>query len=253
MSEEVKEAQDKPLWEQQGYTSVEEMYADLQEQNADLRGKGAAERARADSLEKELGSASVPTVPTFDQKAYEEDPQGYLEKHQKDLETYRVASEEGPKKVTKATLNATANSVLAEAVEKGYDKIMVQSVMRSMVSQEPEKGNLLNSPDGIRELGKQAMEKLKAQMKPLHTPTGGDEGDELEENEVAKEVPNEHRDRPGRSSAGAKRSTPKQSEVDRLADEISTGVTEKRLYGADLVGKVIDQNLAHLGVERPKK
>ena len=245
MSEEDREAQDKPLWEQHGFDSVEDMYASI---TSDTKG----EKIRADALEAQLGAPNVPTFPEFNQKAYEADPTTYLASHQKELDKYREAVKEGTGKVSKPVLEATLKSVLAVAVEKGYDEDVVQGTIRSMVRRDEKLAALLDTPDGLRELGKLAMEKLKAQTSTLPDDDGEGDDDGQEDNEMAN-VPPEHRDAKGRSSAGQRQSTPKTSEVDRLTGEIATHVTEKKGVNADLVGLVIEQNLAHLGVEKPGK
>jgi hypothetical protein len=255
VSEEEKEAQDKPIWEQKGYPSAEAMYEELMADN-----KG--EKARADSLQEELGTANVPVFPTFNKDKYEADPEGYLETHQRELAKYQEAIKDGPKKASAATLKAEVNSVLARAGEKGYDKAVIHALMRSMVQADPTLGDKLQSQEGIRELGNLAMEKLKAQTAPppVDDPLDDDLDDDLldddeagqEDRNMPDRVPAEHRDRRGRSSQGARRSTPKQSEVDRLAEEVRESAM-KRGPSADLVGLVIEQNLAHLGVEKPKK
>jgi hypothetical protein len=241
---EDKEAQDKPLWEQQGYSSADEAFNAMMDANV-------AEKARADALEKELGTPKAPEFPVFDKDAYENDPVGYVEQHQSELERYKEATKDGPAKISKSVLNATLQSVLALATQKGYDEDVVQGTIRSMVRRDSSLAGKLETPDGLRELGKLAMEKLKAQI-PKPVVNKGDE-DDTEDDEMADKVPTEHRDRPGRSSAGARQSTPKSSEVDRLSAEIETHVSTGRGVNADLVGLIIEKNLAQLGVERPKK
>jgi len=243
VSVEDKEAQDKPLWEQQGYSSADEAFNAMMDANV-------AEKARADALEQELGTPNVPEFPTFDKDAYEKDPESYSKQHQSDLERYREATKDGPVKVSKSVLNATLQSVLALANQRGYDEDVVQGTIRSMVRRDTSLAAKLETPEGLRELGDKAMEKLKAQAP---TPVVDDSEGELEDDEMADKVPTEHRDRPGRSSAGARQSTPKTSEVDRLETEIATHVNEGKGVTADLVGMVIEKNLAQLGVERPKK
>lgn len=254
MSEEEKVVQDnEPLWKKQGFESPEAAFEAISQQNEDLKGQSVAEKARADTLERELGKGSTPQMPVWDDAAYEEDPSGYSKSYQSKVKAYENAKQAGTERVSKATLEATLNSVLARATEKGYDEDVMQGVIRSMVRKDPSKRSLLDSPDGIRELGKQAMEKLQGQRSPQQKKKSEVDDDGTEDGEMGDRVPKEHQDRPGRASTGPRQSTPRTSEVERLSQEIATGVTERKLRGADLVGKVIEQNLAHLGVEKPKR
>lgn len=245
MSQEEKEAQDKPLWEEQGYDSVDDMYAAMSE---DLD----AQKARADSLETVIVTAPTPTYPAFDSVAYAENPEEYAASHKKALDSYEAAVKAGPQKASAAILEATLNSELARASKKGYDSDVVQGIIRSMVKGEPSLAEKLNSVEGLKELAGKAVEKLKAHT-PSPLPEVDGEGEEDDEDKRMAHVPTEHKDRPGQSSARARQSTPKQSEVERLDGEIKAHIESKKGVGKDLVQLTIERNLAQLGIDKPKK
>lgn len=244
MSNGEKEAQDKPLWEQKGYESEEALYAEIM-------GDAAAEKARADSLEAVVSTTPTPTYPEFDKAAFDEKPEEYSAAYKKKLDTYESTVKGGPAKATAVILEATLNSELARAEEKGYDKDVVQGIIRSMVKGDPALRAKLDSPTGLKELTTKAMEKLKAHTPSPPTNEGNGEEDD-EDKPMVDGVPPEHKDKPGRSSVGARQSTPKQSEVERLDSEIKTHIKDKRGVGADLVQLTIERNLAQLGIAKPK-
>jgi hypothetical protein len=198
VSEKEERAQDKPktFWEEKGFSSVEEMYAALNEDKA-------VADARARALEGSMGVPKPPVRPKFDKEAYENDPEGYTAKYEKALERYEEDLKTAPTVANKAALNAAVAGVLERSKQRGLDSDIVHATMKSMVANDPSMAGRLNSPSGIEELGNLAMEKLKAQMAPPPAPKEEHEVDEDEDELMGKGVPPEHKDSPGRSSQEA--------------------------------------------------
>lgn len=150
----------KPLWEQKGYASADDALIEA------IMSKAEA-NALVDAKEKEKAAApKPPRPPKWDKKAYDEDGDAYAAAFQQEVADYSAKVQEfaTTKPTSQAEIAAAAQGVLAVAEFMGFNRQAVEYVMLDM-AKDPQYASLASTPQGVRDLGKLAMENIKTGFK----------------------------------------------------------------------------------------
>lgn len=232
LEEEEKEKQDDtpppPVWEQKGFASLEDLIKHLEEE------KESATSRAATAEEALIGQRPEVKKPTFNQAEYDEDPEGYSKKFNKEVEEFLTKSTE-PVSYPERVLNSAVEEILSKGDEKGYSRHVLYGTLQSIAKGSTENQMLVRTPDGIRTLGAQALKEM--------------------ENMVARkgdEAPADHKQPKGGSPSGTKQSKPKESEVERLDKEIAEKVKEGGKVD-EVITLTLQRNAARLRKERGEK
>lgn len=193
-AEEGKE--EKPVWEKRGFTSLEAMVAHMD-------GDAASSKLLQQRAEEVLDKQVVGTPPRLDQDRLEAEGESYLQEyHQKTGDFY---AKQGKPQTHAALLDAATEGVLTTAEMLEMDKHVVYGMMRSIAMESPAKQEMAKTVEGIRLIGKEALDKLEGTMGKKKAAT-----------------PASHKTPKGGSPSGPAPTKSKKSEVETIEDEIKT-------------------------------
>jgi len=216
-----------PLWKTRGFSSLEAMVAELE-------GNVASEKAARSVAEQALVVKPAVQSPQFDRAKYDDDPEGYSAQFNQEVQNY-LASTNAPS-YPASVLDGAVKGVLAEGETKAINRHVLYGVMRSLVAEDPNKKHMLDSPDGIRELGRQALEQFAAK-------TGEPEPDKV--------IPGEHVQPKGSPSGAPKKTPAKESEIEKLSTQIKEAAEAGKV--GDVVKLTLQRNAAKLKKEKGVK
>jgi len=157
-----------PLWKQQGFSSPDEALV------AAIGGR-AEEESRRKALEKKVASQKpqLPPAPVYDRNKAEDDP-SYDAVYQQQIADWQgkvmeIATTPSQPQTSQDDIEAATEGVLAAAQVRGIDRHSLYGMMYSM-SMDPQFAALASTPQGIKELGKLASQRLKPDTKATEPP-----------------------------------------------------------------------------------
>ena len=154
-----------PIWKQQGYASSEEAMADA-------LGLKAAAEIKAAGLAEELAKVPKPMPPAPILKPEDADDPAAVAAYQQKIAEWQVdviTAAQAPSQPSPYENQAAIERALVAGEFLGQDRHILRGTMESM-SYAPEYAALATTPDGIAQLGKLAMQKLKPEAPPTPTP-----------------------------------------------------------------------------------
>jgi len=156
--EEAKALEAKPMWEQMGYESLDDMLI----QNEVVK---AEAETRTEMLTAELAKPPVPgpVAPVFDKGRFEEEGDTYLVQHQSQVDAYGKAvsaQSAAPAPSAEIDKQATIRGVMKAAEMQKLNPHTAYALMDSM-SRTAEHAHLSQTTEGIKVLGKMAIAELK--------------------------------------------------------------------------------------------
>jgi len=228
LEQEERENESNPLWKEKGFDSLEEYVAHLE-------GETETARSRATLAEKALQATAVGPGqgPVFDRAAYDEDPDGYSAKFNLALQDFMTKAQKPA--YSQAVLNAAIESILLQGEKRNINRHVLYGTMQSIIASDVSKQNMAETPDGVRELGRLALENFETVEKK-----------KLKDDEV----PAEHKQPKGSPSATPKKAKGKESELEMLEKEVKEKA-EAGLTG-DLFDIVMKRNAAKLKLDNKK-
>ncbi len=155
---EAQKVEDEPMWKTMGYESLDDMIIQNEVGKAEASTRS---KMLADELAKPRPSG--PIAPVFDQKRFEDEGDAYLVQHQSDVHAFGQAVQvqaTAPAQTTEIDKQAAIEGVLAAADFQKINRHTVYAYMDSM-AKTAEFAPLGQTPDGIKRLGRMAMEELK--------------------------------------------------------------------------------------------
>ena len=154
-----------PIWKKQGFTSADEAIADA------LGHKAAAE-VKARGLQEDLAKVPKPMPPAPILKPEDADDPAAVAAYQQEVvnwqvEVMKVAS--APSQPSPHDNTAAIEKALVAGEFLGVDRHVLRGTIESM-SYAPEYAALATTPEGLEQLGKLAMKKLKPEETPAPDP-----------------------------------------------------------------------------------
>ena len=221
------ESPPEPLWKTRGYTSLEAFVADMD-------GKVETERARASVAEQALTVKPAVQPPQFNREKYDDNPEVYSQEFNQEVSAY-LASSNAPQ-FPASVIDAAVENMMVEGEKREINRHVLYGVMRSLIVADPNRKHMLNTPDGVRELGKLALSQFSEKAKE----------------DAEKETPAEH-DQPkgGSPSAQSKKGKSKESEVESLTKQIDEAGAAGKVD--DVVKLVLQRNAAKLKLAKKGK
>jgi hypothetical protein len=220
------ENEPKALWEERGFPSLEAFVASLE-------GTVASERAGRQVAEQALTVKPAVVAPQFNREAYDADPEGYSTKFNNEVQSYLTSS--NTPQYPKAVLDAAVENILLEGEKREINRHVLYGTISSLMIADPTKKAMAGTPDGLRELGRLALEQF--------TPVKEKEDPETPASHVT----------PKGSPSGTpvKKGGKKDDEVDTLNKKIAEAGEAGKVQ--DVVGLILERNAAKLKKEKSGK
>lgn len=223
---EEKENQPDPLWKTRGFDSLDAFVANMD-------GALASEKAARSVAEQALTVKPVVQSPQFDRTKYDEDPEGYSEKFNKEVQGY-LDSSKAPQ-YPQTVLDAAVEGVMVEGEKREINRHVLYGTIRSLVMADPSKKHMTTTPEGLRELGRQALDQFETTT----------------EEKKVEDAPASHTTTKGSPSAASKKGKDKEPDVDAITKKIAEAGEKGEIDS--MFDLVLARNAAKLKKEKRSK